>query len=467
MLQSNPPPNESDRSMTALTLGPIILQETVRGTSSLETGSEMAGGNMQRRFAITIGLLFAGLLVVGNLEVEAQAARVSLTVNDVEGEPVEGVTVTITCPAKPELRIVKATNAKGKVAITHIDSLQRYTYTFEKEGYQTYVTQVQPDYTETTRLEIVLRPREMAEAGGQEDRQQPGGGRALAAFNEGTEAQQRGDLELAERKFRQAAEISPDSPEPRIALAVVAHQRGDYAAAAAEAEAALAISPTNEQALLLRFDAYRKQGDAAKVAEAADALRREGAAPAAAATLFNEGLEHHRDGDDDAALTAFRSAVELDPGLVNGYLMIGAIALGQGDPEQAAAMASKALELDGDEVNALKLRYDAARTLGDGEAARAALDALTAADPEWASTDLFNHAVELYNADDMAGAATALRKVVELRPDDARAHFLLGMAELNLGETGEARSHLNRFLELAPDDSDAALAREMLQYVED
>jgi len=38
------------------------------------------------------------------------------------------------------------------------------------------------------------------------------------------------------------------------------------------------------------------------------------------------------------------------------------------------------------------------------------------------------------------------------------------MAKLNLGDTEDAKTHLTRFLELAPDDPDAALAREMLEF---
>ena len=50
------------------------------------------------------------------------------------------------------------------------------------------------------------------------------------------------------------------------------------------------------------------------------------------------------------------------------------------------------------------------------------------------------------------------------RPDEARAHFVLGMASFNLGDAENARTHLTRFVELAPDDPDAAIAHELLQY---
>ena len=418
---------------------------------------------MQSELRTAVLLIILAIVALGAPEAEAQAARVSLVVKGVDGNPIEGVTVTVTNPAKEDSKVTKVTNKKGKVTITHLDSFPTYTYKFEKEGYQILTTQVHPDYTETNRLEFVLRPQKTIEVPRQNQR--PGKSRAIVAFDEGAEAQKRGDLDLAEKKFRQAAELNPNLAEPHIALAVVAHQRGDYAAAAAEAELALAINPSNDQALLLRYDSYRKQGDAENTAEAAEALRQTDGVSDAAGRVFNEGLEEYRNGNTEGAVAKFRQALELDPELVNGYVMLGSISLAQGDPTQAAAMASKALEIDGDNTNALKIRYDAVRNLGDAAGARQALEALIEADPEWASTDLFNHAVELYNADEMAAAAAALEKVVEVQPDDATALFLLGMAEYNLGDTENAKKHLARFLELAPDDPDASLAKEMLKYV--
>ncbi len=299
---------------------------------------------MRTEFRIVVFLITLAIVALGVPEAAAQAARVSLVVKDVDGKPIDGVTITVTNPAKAADEIIKVTNKKGKVTITHLDSFPTYTYKFEKEGYQILTTQVHPDYTETSRLEFTLRPQ-------------------------------------------------------KVEVAAGVQQKGDYAAAAAEAELALAINPSNEQALNLRYDAYRMLGDAEKTAAAAEALRQSDSISDAASRVFNEGLDAYRGGDTEAAAAKFRQAVEVDPELVHGYVMLASISLADGDPKQAEAMASKALEIDPNNTNALKIRYDAKRSLGDAAGARQALEAVIAADPQWAADDLFNHAVELYNAD--------------------------------------------------------------------
>ena len=59
----------------------------------------------------------------------------------------------------------------------------------------------------------------------------------------------------------------------------------------------------------------------------------------------------------------------------------------------------------------------------------------------------------------------AYEKALELEPEMARAHYRLGLAYLSAGELERARNHLTRFIELQPEDPEAATAREMLGYL--
>jgi tetratricopeptide (TPR) repeat protein len=339
-----------------------------------------------------------------------------------------------------------------------------YLYTLEKEGYRTIQQQLRP-INVTDRQEIVMYPDDV-EIQQDQAQQGRGGNRAVRFYNEGVEAQQAGDLDLAAQRFKAAAELDPDLAAAHTALGGVYHVRGEYEAAAAEAEKALEIDPESALALQLRYDAYRLAGDTEKAAKAANDLRLAGGATEAASRIYNEGVEAYRAGDTQTAMAKFQQAIGLDPDLTSAYVVLGGLYISQGKPEQANTMASEALARDPGNVNALKIRYDAARTLGDEEAADAALEALVEADPQWASTGLYDHALELYNNGEMEDAADALAQVVELNPDHARANYLLGMAEYNLGKVDKAKGHLNKFLELAPDDPEADIAREVLKYAQ-
>lgn len=406
-------------------------------------------------------LISAILLALGSREANAQSGRITGLIRDSAGIPIEGVTITVTTEAREEFKMTKTTNKKGKFIIAHIDTVLTYTYTFEKQGYQTFTRQVRP-IDVTDQMEFVMKTLE--EAGVVPAPTVSGRTRAITAFNEGVMARQGGDLDGAEELFREAVKIDPDLVEGYTALSSVAHERGDFATVVVEAERALELDPNNALALQLRYDAYRQMGNDAKAAEAAEAMRAAGAGSTAAVVVFNEAVRAYREGNVAEAIGKFEEAVAIDPELVNGYIVLGSIALSQGNAARAAEMAETALEKDPGNADALKVKYDAARALGDAELAQMALAQLVEADPSWASTGLYDHGVDLYNDGEMVGAIAAFRQVLQVQPDHAQCHYLLGMALFNTGDTAAAKEHLNRFLELAPEDPDASIAREILSY---
>jgi len=291
-----------------------------------------------------------------------------------------------------------------------------------------------------------------------------GASRAVLVYNEGVEAQRAGDLELAAKKYNEAAGMNPDLAAPHTSLAAIAHMQGDYPAAAAEAEKALVIDPTDSRAMQLRYDAYRLAGDKEKAKEAEQALRELGGLSETAARIFNEGAEAYNTGDMATAISKFQQAADLDPTLVQARLVLAKLYLSQGSLSEALARAEEVVALEPDNGDALRIAYDSALRLGDTEKAAKALDGLAISDPEWAATGLFKLAAELYNKGQTEEAAQALERVLQADPDHARAHYLLGVAQFNTGQTETASEHLQRFLELAPEDPDAAIARDLLSY---
>jgi tetratricopeptide (TPR) repeat protein len=399
-------------------------------------------------------------------EVSAQqAGRIAGTVTTPDGTPIEGVTITISEESLGR-DIVKTTNKKGKFTVSHSQGGMRFQYKLEKEGYQTIIVQVAAPIGGTAMQDFVMPPvaegppEGEASAGGGSG----GGDPAIRTYNEGVEAQRLGDLDLAAEKFEKAAKMRPDLGAAQTALGAVRLQLEDFAGAAAAAEAALAIDPEDVRAMQIQFDAYRNLGDEAKASEAAAALRNVGDLEQAAARIFNEGVDAYQAGDIATAQSKFQQVVELAPDMVQPYVALGQISLSQGSPSEALAMAGSALELEPDNTQALKIAFDGARLAGNNEAAGRALDRLVELEPEWITTTLFDHAGKLFNDNQAAAAALELEYVVKADPELARAHYLLGMAYFNSGRVAEGKAHLEKFIELAPDDPDVEIAKGLLTY---
>ena len=412
-------------------------------------------------------ILIAGISLAAP-EATAQMARFSGKVVDPAGQPIAGVIVTVTTPDSEKYRLEKTSNKKGALTLTFNNLEWHYEIRFEKEGYQTKSEPLRLTAGGTVKAEWVLAPNDAAsvgDGGGAAGGGSGGGGsRAVRTYNEGVEAQRLGDLDLAEEKYRKAAEMNPELATPHTALAAVLLQREEYSAAAAEAETALTIDPDDVRALQIRFEAYRLAGDEENTQKAANALRDVGNLDQAAARIFNEGVDAYSANDTATAVSKFQQVLQLDPDMVSSYVALAQIFLSQGAPSEAGAMAQQAINREPDNVRALKLGYDAARASGDSQTAEANLDRLADLDPEWMSTVLYEHAGELFNANQLDAAILELQYVLKANPDLARAHYLLGMSYFNSGRTDEGRAELEKFIELAPDDPDTEIAKGLLSY---
>ena len=414
--------------------------------------------------SIVFVLCVIALVAITNDAAAQAGGRISGKVEDQAGNPIEGVQVTAISPSLESFKSEKTTNKKGKFVLAFTDSTASYVIELKMEGYQTIVAPINPVPGQTRMVEYVLLPAQGDEQVAAEKAALTGAGRAILAYNEGVEAQRAGDLELAAKKYGDAAEINPELAAAHASLAAVAHMQGDYEGAAAEAEKALVIDPTDARAMQLRYDAYRLAGDEAKAKEAEQALRELGGLSETAARIFNEGAAAYNAGDMTTAISKFQQAADLDPGLVQARMVLAKFYFSEGNLSEALARAEEVVALEPDNGDALRIAYDSALRLGDTEKAATALDGLPISDPEWAATGLFKLAAELYNKGQTEEAAQALERVLQADPDHARAHYLLGVAQFNTGQTETASEHLQRFLELAPEDPDAAIARDLLSY---
>ena len=179
-------------------------------------------------------------------------------------------------------------------------------------------------------------------------------------------------------------------------------------------------------------------------------------------TNYNAAVEAYQAGDLDAAFAKAQEAIKLGPDKANAYNLGATIALKKKDWDNTIALGEKSFALEPDNTPLIGMLMEAYRAKGDKVKAAEYEKKYIAANPEQPEF-VYNQAVDLYNKNDFKGAEPLLKKVLEGKPDFAKAHYLLGMSYVNLNKIPDMKKHLADYLRLEPKGSDAGTAKEMLE----
>jgi tetratricopeptide (TPR) repeat protein len=186
---------------------------------------------------------------------------------------------------------------------------------------------------------------------------------------------------------------------------------------------------------------------------------------------YNEGVGALKAGNVAGAVPSLEKAASLNPKLPEAQVALAEAYLEQKRYGDALAAADRFLALKPNDAEGLRARYDALKGAGDNDKAREALDALAAADPKSpdAAVRYFNEGAERARTGKLEDAAVFFEKVVQIAPADpkfAKAHYVLGLTYAkDDAKKAQAKEQLNTFLQMAPNDPDAATAKEMLAYL--
>jgi len=190
-----------------------------------------------------------------------------------------------------------------------------------------------------------------------------------------------------------------------------------------------------------------------------------GAAPAAAKAnpgvlAYNEAAALANEGKVPEAIAKLEEAVTAKPDLTAGYEALAKLYLRNKNYDKAIERANKALEIDTDNQDMFSVLAESYDKKGDKVKAAEYKKKLPA-DP----TALFNEAARLINSGKDGEAEPLLKSAIAANDKFAQAYYELGMIYVRTQKNADAKTNLQKYLELEPAGKDAATAKEMLNYV--
>ncbi|MBZ5588730.1 MAG: tetratricopeptide repeat protein [Acidobacteriia bacterium] len=377
-----------------------------------------------------------------------------------------GVAVTVTSKELPGFRDVETTDRKGvfEVDFTKIDVT--YQYRFDKSGFQTLQTEQKWSLEGTGSFQWTMQPGESAAtltgSGAAPVSTVP---EAITAYNAGVTAVKAKDLATAETQFKEAVAHDPNLRLGWGQLASVQVALGHDKDAAEAAEKAMALGSTDPVVLTARWQAYHNLKDETKAAQALQDLDRIGRRTEEAKKIHNEAVALQKAGDNVGALAKFQEAVKIDPNLAVAQLGVATTAFKVGRNEEAVAAAEAILKNEPHNEAAARLRYNACLALKDKTKLTDALLGLAPYEPKIARDGLLTMAFDAYDANNMDLSKAMFAKALQIDPNYAIAYYWTGLIDVGKGLTAEAKTNLERFVQLAPNDKEADSAREMLKYL--
>lgn len=179
-----------------------------------------------------------------------------------------------------------------------------------------------------------------------------------------------------------------------------------------------------------------------------------------AVVAYNEGATLSNSGDHAGAMKKFEEAVAAKPELTAGWMALAKVAVKLKEYPKAIEAAKKALEIDDTDVDMWNVLYASYSATGDKANAAIAEKKLPAN-----ASALFNQAARSINEGKDGEAETLLRQAVVADEKFAKAWYELGMVYVRTSKNNEAREAFAKYLALEPNGSDAATAKEMLNYI--
>ena len=275
----------------------------------------------QRAMATLLGMGLAAAMLA------SAQARLTAKVTDSAGNPLEGVTVTVTTKNLGTFKLVLKTDKRGVYATIVNDATMTYHLKFEKEGYVPFEGDKKVAINDTGGLDARLQKVSEAQAVAAAAAPPSANELAIEKYNEGVDLMNAGNRAGAEAKFLQAAQKSPDLPSVWRALTVIAFDKKDWAKTIEYGQKATDLDPNVANLYSMMSEAAKQLGD--KKAAADYLARYAEANPDTPEMLYNKGVEaYNRNKMKDAEESLGKAiAAKPDYGLAHFWLGMASINL--------------------------------------------------------------------------------------------------------------------------------------------
>ena len=278
--------------------------------------------------------------------------RASGKVLDSAGNPVEGVTVTVTTPSIRTFKIAVTTRKDGTYGFIVNDATLLYDLKMEKEGFVGINMAKQKFST----VEVTVIPNQSMLKTSEASAARPGAGpatgaappssseQAATAYNAAVDLLNAGDKPGAEAKLKEAVAKSPDLPQAWHALAIIAYDNKDWAKTLEYGQKAIDLDPSQTDLYGRRKDAAEKGGD--KKAAAEWQKKYDEVNADSPEVLYNKGVEAWNKKKAKDAEEFFTKAVAAKPDFAMAHYHLGMVSLNLKKNDAAKEHLQKYVELD-------------------------------------------------------------------------------------------------------------------------
>ena len=246
---------------------------------------------------------------------------------------------------------------------------------------------------------------------------------------------QQGDLELAEKNYRDILDVMPKNANALHLLGVLSNQVQDHPAAIDLITRAIQIAPDQPIFHNNLGNAYRDSGCCEQaIACYQKALQIK---PDLVETYINMGIAHHQLADFDRAVSAYQKAIELNPNSAEAYYNLGNTFKEQRLFDEAVSCYRQATALNPTLVEAFYNQANILEKKARFEEAIACLKHCIQFKPDWAEAhnNLGNLSKQLGFIED---AIFYCQKAIQIKPELDEAYINLGNAFKDQGSFGNA-----------------------------